>query len=99
MKLHPYGSNKELPIPGQISAVVKSKAAETLATFYISDVGNSSLLIYDAARELKLIKVTLAAISNRPSALTVGGHMSTADIHKENSNLFTGIGKLKQTTE
>ena len=94
MKLYPYGSNKELPLRRQISAVVTSKAVETPATFYISDVGNSSLLSYDTARELKLIKVTLAAISNRPSALTAGGHMTTADIHQEYSNLFTGIDKL-----
>ena len=49
IRLYPYGSNKELPIHGQISAAVKLNDAETRASFYISVVGITSLLSYDTA--------------------------------------------------
>ena len=57
--IYPYGSKMELPIQEEISAVVKSKAAKTGATFYISDEDNNSPSSYDTARELGLTSVLL----------------------------------------
>ena len=95
MKLYPYGSSVELPIRGRISAVTKSKAAETRATFYVSDVGNNSLSGYDTAKESGLIKIAPAAVSTDPSASTESNHMTTGLIQEEYADLFTGVGKLK----
>ena len=53
-------------------------------------MGNRSLLNYDTARELGLIKITLSAVSTEPASC-----MTARKIYEEYPDLFTGGGKLK----
>ena len=90
VKIYPFGTDKELPVKREIRAAAESQHKITVATFYISRVGNRSLLSYNTARELKLIKMTLSAVSTEPASC-----MNAHKIYKEYPDLFMGVGKLK----
>lgn len=87
-RIYPYGTSKELPIKGELTATVESRQTTTEAVFYVTTVGSVSLLSYDTARELGLIKITLSAVS------TGTERMVSDSLIEQNPELFTGIGKL-----
>ena len=91
IRIYPYGTNQELPLLGELSAIVKSKRHATETTFYVAKAGKTSLLSYDMTRELGLIKLTLSTITTAP---TTTNTLVSDTLIKEYPELFTGIGKL-----
>ena len=71
IRTYPYGSNQELPLLGELSAVVKSKQHATETTFCVARAGKMPLLSYDTARELRLMKPTLSTVTTAPTLTTI----------------------------
>ena len=90
MKIYTYGTEEELPLNGHITTTINEQRKSSVAIFYIASAGNRPLLSYDAAKEHGVIKITLSAISKKPSSC-----MTSSQIHEEDANRFTGVGKLK----
>lgn len=55
--IFPYGSRTQLPAIGKFTSLVESKSRLTNATFHVLQGSNGSLLDYDTASQLELIKV------------------------------------------
>ena len=68
---------------------VECKAKITVAKFYVAKDGKTPLLSYETAKELGLIRITVAAISADDDTLTAD------QITKEYPKLFQGLGKLR----
>ena len=82
IKLNSYGSDTPIEILGQFQAAVESKNKITIATFFVANKASGSLLGYETARELGLIRVQ--------DVNTVQHDL--VDSYKD---IFQGIGKLK----
>ena len=88
-KVYPYSTDKPLPLLGETAMPVESKAKITAAKFYVAKDGKTPLLSYETAKELGLIRITVAAISADDDTLTAD------QITKECPKLFQGLGKLR----
>ena len=69
IKLYPYGSQTQLAAKGELFAKVRHKPAEINAWFYVTSSGNTSLLSYNTAKPLGLIKMTLSTVTTPPTHL------------------------------
>ena len=56
-KLYAYGSKSPLPLLGKFSTVVEANSKYVTATFYVVKGHSGSLLCYDTAKELKVMKI------------------------------------------
>lgn len=77
--------DQPLSVMGKFDAMVESKHNITCATIYVVKGVNGSLLSYNTATELGLIKI-VNHLNDSPIILT------------QYSKVFKGIGKLKDTT-
>ena len=68
-RIFAYGSNKPVKIKGQFDAVVETKRRLTTATFYGTKVskGVSSIIGYQTAVDLHLVKMQINKLSNEPN--------------------------------
>ena len=87
-KVYPYGTDKPLPLLGETTMPVESKAKITVAKFYVAKDGKTPLLSYETAKELGLIRIMVAVISADDDTLTA------EQITKEYPKLFQGLRKL-----
>lgn len=90
LRILAYGSKNALPIIGKFTGCVETRnKRKTDATFYVVRGDGCSLLSYQTADELGLIKI-IHSITPPPTNLTVVDQLISN--HPE---LFGGIGKLK----
>ncbi|KAJ7993992.1 hypothetical protein DPEC_G00261320 [Dallia pectoralis] len=88
IKIFPYGNTKPLPITGAFTCSTETDNRQTLAKFYVMEGDSCSLLGYNTAKELGLIKII-----NTVSAST---SQTVADeLVQKYSEQFEGIGMLK----
>ncbi|KAK0135266.1 hypothetical protein N1851_028900 [Merluccius polli] len=87
IKIFSYGSDNALPITGVFECSVQAKDRNTEATFYVLKGNGHTLLSYDTASKLGLIKII-----NSVDLATRSVADELIDSYPE---LFTGIGKLK----
>ena len=88
IKIFPYGSTKPLPIAGAFTCSTETEHKKTVAKFYVMKGDSCTLLGYNTAKELGLIKVVNSVSS--PSSSTVADEL--LETYPE---LFQGIGKLR----
>ena len=62
-KVYPYSTDKPLPLLGEIAMPVEWKAKITVAKLYVAKDEKTPLLSYETAKELGVIRITVAAIS------------------------------------
>lgn len=98
--IFPYGSCKPLPTLGKFTSLIESKSKLTTATFHVLRGNNGSLLGYDTASQLELIKIANTLLTPQKSVQpTKDPHHTTSDAVEhlliEYADLFQGIGKLK----
>ena len=82
IKLNSYGSDTPIKVLGQFQAAVESKRKVTIGTFFVASKASGSLLGYETAQELGLIKVH--------DINTV-----QQELVDSYTDVFHGIGKLK----
>lgn len=75
-----------LPVSGSFEVEVESKHKFTIAKFYVVPGNSGALLSYQTANELGLIQLINATSSSETGP---------ANLVRKYSNLFSGIGKLK----
>ncbi|KAK0148839.1 hypothetical protein N1851_010750 [Merluccius polli] len=96
-----YGSRTPLPTVGKFTSLVESKSKFTNATFHVLQGSNGSLLGYNTASQLGLIKVanTLHTSPQQPVQLTTTSNQTEVNavdtLLTEFADLFQGVGKLK----
>ena len=104
-----YCAQNPLQIIGKFATTIETKKNVTAGTFYVTEHSTGNLLSYKIATELALLKINVDRVQidksmQNPSSKE-GNHeqhshiphdMSTRLI-KEHSNLFQGVGKLKDT--
>ena len=85
-KLYGYG---KIPIPvmGKITAQIESTSKITCAPFYVVTGDSGTLLSYDTATELSMIRINAIKSDKSHGADTIA--------QMQNEKLFKGIGKLK----
>ena len=72
---------------GKFDALIESKKKYTISTIHVTDGQSGSLLSYNTARELGLIKLQLNTLAEKP--------LTSLQLCERFPNLFQGIGKLK----
>lgn len=93
-KIYSYGSRSPLPVLGIFSANVESRTCVTPTTIYVIKGENGCLLSYKTATELELISV-IAQTDTSVHVTTVPSAISSTQLCSEYSDLFDGIGKMK----
>lgn len=88
VKLTPYGCDTPIEVMGQFQTAVESKHKITNGTFYVVNKASGSLLSYETARELELIRVE--DVNSVQSKQTT----KQQDL-PDNTDYSRGIGKLK----
>ena len=88
VKIYPYGCTNSLPIAGAFNCDIEAGNKKTKGVFYVLEGDGCSLLSYQTADELGLIKIVNSVSST--SGRTVADEL--VDSYPE---LFQGIGKLK----
>ena len=82
-----YGSQSPLPVVGKFDATIESKRNISVSTIYVLEGSAGSLLSYNTANDLGLIKLSVNATNGKPFA---------SDTLKERfPQLFNGIGCLR----
>ncbi len=94
-KIYSYGGSKPLPVLGTFTTHVESKQKLTPATIYVIRCAHGCLLSYQIAKELELISVNTSAIASVDSSTPTASDNSSHDLTTQYSDLFTGIGKMK----
>lgn len=94
--IFPYGSSSRLPTLGKFTSLVESKLWFTNATFQVLKGNNGSLLGYDTASQLGLIKVayslhTTPAQSAQPTTSRQTGKNAVGDLLTEYADLFHAV--------
>lgn len=90
LRMLAYGSKNALPIIGKFTGCVETRdKRKTNATFYVVRGDGCSLLSYQTADELELIKI-IHSITPPPTSLTVADQLISS-----NPELFVSICKLK----
>ena len=87
--IYAYGSKQPINIIGIFDSTVEVGSEITTATFYVTRGSNVSLMSYNTATDLNLLKINVNSISNDEPLITVEG------LAKMHPQLFRGIGKLK----
>ena len=86
VKIFAYGSQSPLPVVGKFDATIESKRNISVATIYVFEGSAGSLLSYNTANDLGLIKLSVNATNGKPFA---------SDTLKERfPKLFNGISCL-----
>ena len=93
-KIYSYGGTSPLPVIGTFSTRVESKTRTTAATIYVIKGENGCLLSYKTATELELISV-IAQTNASVNTTTPLSTLSSTQLRSECSDLFHGIGKMK----
>ena len=93
-KIYSYGGTSPLSVLGTFSTHVASRTRVTPATIYVLKGENGCLLSYKTANELELISV-IAQTDTSVSSTTVPSALSSTQLRSECSDLFDGIGKMK----
>lgn len=86
-KLFAYGSTQQLPVLGKFETIIESKKRVTVASIHVVKGNYGSLLSYQTAAELDLIKLNVNKVDQHPS--------SSDEIAKKFPAIYNGIGKLK----
>ena len=89
MRVYPYGSGKPLTLRGEITAIAESETRMVTTKVYVAQEGRASLLSYETAEDLGLMKITIAAVSPESAIIT------TDQVLKEYPELFQGLGNLR----
>lgn len=89
IQIFSYGSKQALPILGTFTCTLKSRSDITRGTFYVIPGNGCSLLSYQTAEELNLIRI-LNSLNT-----TVIGRSIADELVEKHPELFQGIGKLK----
>ena len=95
IKLHSYGSDTPIKVMGKFQASVESKHKMTIGTFYVVNKPSGSLLSYETARELNLIKVNVNEVNTAQSQQQAGQKYLQRDLLNNYDDILHGIGKLK----
>ena len=85
-----YGQKQKLLILGKIMATVETSKKIAPATFYIINGNYDSLISYETSVDLGLVPEINSVSSNNDH-----GSNNVQNLVREYSNLFEGIGKLK----
>ena len=90
-KVFAYGSDNALELIGVFETDIKYKERTVSATFLIAKTGTQTLLSYDTASDLGLIKIVFN-IADEPERI------NHTEIMQKYADRFQGIGKLKDVT-
>ncbi|CAB4013461.1 Retrovirus-related Pol poly [Paramuricea clavata] len=94
-KLFAYGSKQQLPVIGTFEATIETKKRMTISTIHVVRGNYGSLLSYQTATELNLIKVNVNNVKVTGNDKIEQCHDSRKDkMDKKFPHLFHGIGKL-----
>ena len=93
-KIYSYSGTSPLPVLVTFSTHVASRTRVTPATIYVLKGENGCLLSYKTATELERISV-IAQTDTSVSSTTVPSALSSTQLRSEYSDLFDGIGKMK----
>ena len=85
-----YGQKQKLHIKGKFMATVETSKKIATATFYIINGNYDSLISYEASVDLGFVPEINSVSSNNDH-----GSNNVQNLIREYSNLFEGIGKLK----
>ena len=109
-KVFAYASDTPLALAGKFTSEISTKDAVTVGTFYVAANSKGNLLSFKSATDLKLLHVNVDTVHHAsigqhqltpPTKIEQNsshtGNLST-DLVQEFSELFNGVGKLKDTT-
>ena len=93
-KVYGYGAEKPLDIAGKFETEIESSARIIPTTVYVMKGTFDSLLSYETAVELELVKLNINATNDKPQAET---ETKLQQLLKQHDDRFHGIGKLKES--
>lgn len=97
-KIYPYNSKEPLPLLGKCVVSIETKSTWTATTFYVVKGSSGSLLGYETATELGLLRLDVKRIDENkqmPPEEKESTQSAEPEVIKKYQHLFEGIGKLK----